>query len=250
MSSTSWFVSLSLLGVIAIAVAACGDHGDGGGAVDAAGSVDAAPATTVVFLNFDGAALTKGFPDDPVNNVSGLIRPPGHTVPPWRDGMVGRDASIAAVSAGVRSILAPYDVEVVTQRPAAGPYEMIMFGGHARDLFGAGPIDVFGGNQCGLAPEISFVTESVTDDEVAASLTVGVLGTSREMPTTVQRGDCLCYAGQSCLPYTGELCTVGGAGTPTLAGPYGCYTPPDPPMEPPPTIDPHALFVAAFGAAR
>lgn len=237
------FLSLSL-------VVACGDDGSGDGdAIDAAPVQDGrAMGTTTVFLNFEGAFLTKGVPDDPPNNVSGLIRPGGAMVPPWHDGMANREASIAAIAAGVRSRLAPYDIDVVTTRPGSGPYEMIMFGGHARDLFGAGPIDVFGGSQCGDDPEVSYVTESVTDDEVAASLTVGVLAISREIPQTVQRGDCLCFAGSECLPYTGDLCTIGGAGTPTRPGPYGCYTPPDPPMEPPPTIDVHASFVDRFGA--
>lgn len=238
------FLSLSL-------VVACGDNGGGGdgGEVDASPALDArAAGTTTLFLNFDGATLTKGFPDDPVNNISSLIRPPGHTVPPWRDGVAARDASIATITAGARAILAPYDVNVVTTRPAAGPYEMIMFGGHARDLFGAGPIDVFGSGQCAGGSVVSYVTESVTDDEVAASLAVGVLANTRFIPITTRRGDCLCYLGNDCLPYTGELCTIGGAGTPTF--PTGGPSCNDTVPEPPATIDVHAYFLDRFGPAR
>lgn len=224
---------------LALAVAACGD--DGGAAPDA--SVDGAAArSTVLFLNFDGAALTRGIPDDPAANVSSLIRPEGATVPPWRDGEPGRTTSVATIAAGVRSVLAPYDIVVVTTRPLAGPYDMILFGGHARDLFGAGPIDVHGGGDCTFDnPDISFVTESVTDDEVAANLAIGAFAHAHDLPRIASAAHCNCEPAGSCLPYTGDLCVIGGAGTMTTG--TRC-----PDATWPATVDEHALFVERFGA--
>lgn len=226
---------------VAVAAAACGD--DGGGAPDA--SVDgAATRSTVLFLNFDGATLTKGIPDDPAANVSFLIRPDGATVPPWRAGDPGRATSVATITAGVRSVLAPYDIVVVTARPLTGPYDMIMFGGHARDLFGAGPIDVHGGGDCTFdSPDISFVTESVTDDEVAANLAIGAFAHAHDLPRIDSGAHCNCDPAGSCVPYTGDLCIIGGAGSMTTG--TRC-----PDATWPATVDEHALFLDRFGAAR
>jgi hypothetical protein len=119
---------------------------------------------------------------------------------------------------------------------------MVVFGGQARDLFGAGTMDMVPGVDCAPPPDISFVTESATDDDAAASLAVAAIALTHHIPETVARGDCLCFQYDECRPLTG-LCTIGGAGTPTRDQSPNCNSP-----GAPPTIDVHAYFLATFGA--
>ncbi len=239
------FHGISTICALALAMsAACGDNGEVGEVpVDASPQPDGrAHVTTTVFLNFDGARLTKDYPNDATADISLYVRPPGVTIPPWRDGLPARAASVAAITQRIRGLLAPYDIDVVSTRPAAGTYNMIVFGGQARDLFGAGTMDMVPGADCAPQPDISFVTETATNDDVAASLAVGALATTHHIPQTVARGDCLCFDGDACRPLTG-LCTIGAAETPTQGGVQTCDGP-----APPPTIDEHATFLEVFGA--
>lgn len=235
-----------MLAICALALAAgaaCDDGGAGDVPADASAQPDGrAHVTTTIFLNFDGARLKNGYPSDARTNTTVYVRRPGVTVPPWRDGRPERAASVAAITERVRRVLAPYDIDIVTTRPLAGSYDMIMFGGQPADLFGAGTMDLVSDNHCGAPSIISFVTEAATDDDVAASLTVAAIGSAHHIPETTAHGDCLCYQYDECRPLAG-LCTIGGAGTPTRGHPPFCDDP-----EPPPTIDEHAYFLATFGA--
>ncbi len=235
---------LFLLATSSTLAMACGDSTEVS-APDAGMSDAPTHATTTVFLNFDGVQITKGQPDDPATNTSIFVRPPGVTVAPWHDGMPGRDASIAAITAGARAIVAPYAIEVVTTRPTSGLYDMVVFGGASQDLFGAPGVRFANGADCNGRPEISFITELVTDDQVAASLVVAFLGEARLVPRTIASGDCMCLD-SACMPRPGELCNIGGPGTPTGSLPLICSQSGDPPA--PPTIDEHALFLDRFGA--
>lgn len=226
----------------ALALAACGDNGgtvDSGAPQRDAGPDATTAAPTVLYLAFDGATLTKGT-DDPVADVSLLIRPGGATVPPWRAAAPDRAARVAAVAAGVTAVLAPYNVDVVTTRPAAGPYDMVVFGGESLALFGAPGIVSFGGQRCDAIPHISFVLELAIDDADAASRAVGMVASNHFVPTTTTAGHCTC---PGCEASAGALCVIGG--DLPLADP-GC--PPDGAY--PATFDEHAWFLERLGAHR
>lgn len=226
----------------ALALAACGDNGgtvDSGAPPRDAGPDATAAAPLVLFLDFDGATLTKGT-NDPATDVSALIRPGGATVPPWREGAPGRAASVAAVAADVAALLADYNVDVVTTRPAAGPYDMVVFGGESSALFGAAGIVSFGGQRCDGIPQISYVLELAIDDADAASRAVGMVASNHFVPTTTTTGHCMCLG---CGSTAGELCAIGGVEP--VADP-GCA--PDGPY--PATFDEHAWFLQRLGAHR
>jgi hypothetical protein len=91
-------------------------------------------AAHVLYLGFDGAALSPGL-DDATVNQSSLVSGSAVALPPFT-GTVGapRVSSAAAQRAvvdRVRTLLLPYDVDVVDERPASGPYAMVVVGGSA-----------------------------------------------------------------------------------------------------------------------
>lgn len=127
--------------------AACGDDGNNpppdAAAPDAA--PDAPPAfdcetspatgTHKVFLQFEGATLSPAEISDATQDLSALISGDDPaTIPAWRADDPEREAHIQAVVCSLRETLFPYDVEVVTTRPASGEYEMIVIGGRGTDL--------------------------------------------------------------------------------------------------------------------
>jgi hypothetical protein len=98
---------------------------------------DSAPKT--VYLNFsDGTeSLTLGTIDDAAANVSstGVAAPyPVFSWPGINTGAVTMAELVRRVVRRVHEVFLPYNVLVTTTRPAAGPYVMVMIGGHPRDI--------------------------------------------------------------------------------------------------------------------
>ena len=87
----------------------------------------AATARTL-YLVFDGLQVSRGVLPDAANNISTLC---AGTVPPYAHRSIGEDrnAVLAAITFRVRSLLAPFAVEVVTTRPALPPYDLMAIGG-------------------------------------------------------------------------------------------------------------------------
>jgi hypothetical protein len=97
----------------------------------------AAPRT--VYLNFsDGTEnLTFGAEDDATANISGtgVAAPyPAFSWPGINTGAVSRAELVRRVVRRVHDIFLPYNVLITTTRPPAGPYVMVMIGGHPRDI--------------------------------------------------------------------------------------------------------------------
>ena len=108
-----------------------------------------AQAARVVFLNFGGVELKMGLADDATTNQSTLLQ---GRIPAFDSALVapavGREDAIASLVDRVRGHYARYDVEFVTQRPAAGPYTMVVIGG-SRTLFGSSPMAGLSDTDCG-----------------------------------------------------------------------------------------------------
>lgn len=79
-----------------------------------------------LYLNADGGTLTAGW-DDASADVSSLVERVGDavTIPRYRGGARRWRRVVECVRDGY----AAFDVDVVTERPAAGPYVMVMVGG-------------------------------------------------------------------------------------------------------------------------
>lgn len=117
------------LALCALATFACGDQVE-----PACGD----PNPCVVYLGFDGADLARG-EDDAAANLSGFAS--GDAIMPAFtheafDALAGqtRDEVIAEISARVAAYYAGFRVEIVRERPADGPYTMILVGGSLTQL--------------------------------------------------------------------------------------------------------------------
>lgn len=86
----------------------------------------------LIYLNREGAVL-RGGPDDATFNISSIVgRSRGNeaTIPAF----VGTAARWNAIATCIRRKFAPFDVEVVEQRPVQGDYLMAVLGGKPDDL--------------------------------------------------------------------------------------------------------------------
>jgi hypothetical protein len=96
--------------------------------------------TYTVYLNADGVTLTKSNCDNATTNCTHLIMQSQAVVPPFMNGAANRDSVIAEIAAHIEEVLLPYSIDVVTTRPASGPYYMIVLGGDCT-LTAAPPCD-------------------------------------------------------------------------------------------------------------
>lgn len=175
--------------VAALALGACGDDGraaevdasaavdsspatdaptpgvDAAAGLDAGPVVDAGPTTTrIVFLNFDGASLTKADTDDATTGMaSGIIS--SQTIPAfdhtdlYDEGEMTRAQVIAAIVDQIRASHADFNVEFVTAQPSSGPYTMIVFGGECNAVTGQTNCAGYGEYDCADTTEnnVAFV---------------------------------------------------------------------------------------------
>lgn len=110
--------------------------------------VQSGPRAQTLYLNFDGATITKG--DWAQNNAQtntsfvptqSSVQVPAFDHSPWG---ADRGQVIAAIVDGVRQDFADYQVTVTTTRPQSGDYTMVMMGGSPGNIGQQGGI--------GLAP--------------------------------------------------------------------------------------------------
>jgi hypothetical protein len=105
---------------------------------DASPSVDAMPApATTIYLNFGGQLVQVGDVDNASQNKSQLITE-ATTITAFDasafTNTAPQDEFVAAVVEQVRAYYEPYDVAVVTERPASGGYAMAVIGGNPQDV--------------------------------------------------------------------------------------------------------------------
>jgi hypothetical protein len=112
----------------------------------------------ILFVNFEGGKLTAARRDNARENQSSVLYhsnfAEGTTFdyPVYRGSAEDRELTLGRV----RTALAPYGVQVVSQRPTSGDYAMIMVGGfpedvHRSDELGAGAIDCENRNGLNIA---------------------------------------------------------------------------------------------------
>jgi hypothetical protein len=190
-----------------------------------------------LFLQFEGQALSPGV-DDPAANRSSLLSG-SVAIPAYLAGDPQRAAKLQALVAETASILAPYDILLVTSRPASGSYDMVVAGGLSAQaglpsgLLGAAPVDCSAG-----AVHLSLLFDLAVGHDAARQI-VDALGSGHAVPASTAVADCMC-AGAGCPVGLTAPCTIGGAGTPVAPGSAcaGAAT----------SMDEAALFRAAFGS--
>jgi hypothetical protein len=179
--------------------------GDGGHCV-ATGDAAAGAGTHTIYLNFEGADLIADPSGNDARTGHTFLINSNKTVPPFLNGVANRDTFINTIVATVTQQLAPYDVQVVTMRPASGEFMMVVFGGASQDIIGQGNVGSFGPLDCGNLSndDIMFVFDAMLDVPLAnaAMFTIGIaIGLS----TTSLPGDCLSVSTAT------AVCTLSGS---------------------------------------
>jgi hypothetical protein len=180
---------------------AIASHAAAGCMNDDAADLPACPASDTppsgqhrLVLDFDGEAILPGV-DDATISQSSLVHD-AVTVPAFS----GEPADVRAIVASVRATLASFDVEVVTTRPAAGPYDLIVFGGRSDRVVGVEGVQFAGPNACDAWPDsqLAFVFDVRKSREAFASTAVGLYAVMHGAATTARPGDCLCLGDPAC----------------------------------------------------
>lgn len=94
-----------------------------------------AAGTYKLYLAAEGVTLTAGASDARAN-LSDIPTAGTHVVPPFLDGVAGREDFIAQIATSAQSVLAPYSIDIVTERPSSGDYYMFVLGGDPMTVTG------------------------------------------------------------------------------------------------------------------
>jgi len=188
-----------------------------------------------VFVTYDGTLVEKAGADDATSNTSSIF---SGTL----SAFTGRATD---TTTALEAILAPFHIEVVTERPDNALYDMIVIAGTAEEaglasgLGGAAPFDC----QNAVPNKMVFVFGNsfpiTTTGAQYASLAVAGLGFSQGIPSSNLKDDCLCWSGAACD--NTKQCTFGGPGTPIADN--------DPCAAGATTMDPMTEFQRVYGLA-
>ena len=202
-----------------------GGSNNNGGSVDApVNSPDAAPACPngrVVYLSFEGETLTNAA-TDATRNTAAWIGVATATVPAFRPGLANRATEIQTIVDGVRSRLAGTPIQVVTTRPAAGPYVMIVLGG-TNQIVGSNYTYATSDHDCGdtVKSDVGWVSDAPSLSYVP-DLIVGTIGWGLGLQGTNDTGDCMCGWANSCSSNPGACSLSASIATTTSSGNTTC----------------------------
>lgn len=165
-----------------------------------------------VYLNFDGVTLTQAATSDSLTNNAAWMTNASAVVPAYHTGVAGRDAEITSIVDGVRARLSALPLEIVTTRPASGPYVMVVMGGNNTTNGGTiGSAYSFGtsDHDCGdvVKNDVTWVADlpAVT---YAPDLVVGSLGWAVGLNGSNDPNGCMCGWANSCTEASDVACTL------------------------------------------
>ena len=164
--------------------------------------IDAAPTCSsnrVVYLNFDGQTLTDAAASDATLNRASWLNKATGTATPFQQGNANRAQIIADITQGVRDALSQFPVTVVTARPAAGPYVMIVYGGNATDVgsnfgFAVNELDC---NESEKS-DVAWISNNYTTTLRHVNTTIGAIGFGLGLTATNDVNDCMCGWANGC----------------------------------------------------
>ncbi len=163
----------------------------------------------VVYLNFTGVTLTKGTPSDATQNRASWMTITNGTAPPFLQGNANRQMIIDAITQGVRDGLSQFPVTVVTQRPATGPYVMIVYGGTAQNVgsnygFAVNELDCDESEKS----DVAWISDNYTTTLRHVNTTIGAIGFGLGLTATSDVNDCLCGWANNCNKDQTKPCTL------------------------------------------
>jgi hypothetical protein len=205
--------------LLVLMLSACGaavgvsddDQVDAAPEIDAP-DVDAAPACfngRVVYLNFEGQALTRATVSDARNNLASWMNIAAGTAPRFRTADADRNAKIQAIVDGVTAQLSSFPITVVTTRPASGEFVMIVYGGQAQQVgsdFGLA-VQELDCNDAATRNDVAWVAD-VNDTQIAVNVSLGAIGFGLGLTATTVTTDCMCGWDNNCQPDDTVQCTL------------------------------------------
>jgi hypothetical protein len=179
---------------LVLLLAGCGQAPGASTGSDPGGRVPFATAPAVLFLNFDGATITKSTKtSDAATNVSFIG---GGVIPAFAVGNQTLRTQIAQI---VTQAYQPFNIKIVTARPASGDYQMIMIGGKPSAIGLSGAFPGISPMDCGNANprDIGFVFA-----DYMASTSTALLGERISQTTAHESGHL------QGLPHSGDPCDL------------------------------------------
>ncbi|HEY5924223.1 MAG TPA: hypothetical protein VIV11_21245 [Kofleriaceae bacterium] len=183
----------------------------------------ACPNDRKIFLEFNGVTLQQAATSNAATNQASWLNNGTSQVPMWRSGSGTRAADIASVVAGVKTRLGTSPVEVVTTKPLAGSYVMIVFGGQSTGnggtvgtIYGGGTND----HDCGDAVknDVGWVADGF-NLSFTADLGVGAIGWGLGLNGTNDPNGCMCNWANNCQSATGACALSASIASTTSASP-------------------------------
>jgi hypothetical protein len=164
----------------------------------------------VVYLNFEGQTLNDAAASDATLNRASWMQINSGTAPKFLANNANRANIIAAITQGVRDGLSQFPVTVVTQRPATGPYVMIVYGGSAQNV----------GSNYGMAvneldcddsekSDVAWISDNYTTTLRHVNTTIGAIGFGLGLTATTDVNDCMCGWANNCNKDHSQPCTLG-----------------------------------------
>jgi hypothetical protein len=144
-------------------------------------------------------------------------------VPPYHNGSGTRATDIQTIIDGAKSRLAGLPVSIVTQRPASGPYVMIVFGGKNTNNGGTvGTPYSYATNEhdCGdtVKNDIGWISDTPTVSYVQ-DLVIGTIGWGLGLNGTTDTKGCMCAWATNCTPANGACKLSASIATGTMLSP-------------------------------
>ncbi len=211
------------LAMIAIFGAGCGiSLQEQMGAADGSGDAappdempDATPGAVcsngrVVYLHFEGLTLTDvgTGQTDATQNRADWLSVDTATIPPYKAGAANRATEIQQITAAIKLTLGAFPITVVTERPAAGPYHLVVFGGNSSALGNNNNAGALTSYDCQnrVLNNVVWIGERFIP-QTSGDFAVGGLGLGLGLTGTLEPGDCMCGWGNACSPQD-SACTL------------------------------------------
>jgi len=163
----------------------------------------------VVFLQFEGQALSDAPTSDSTQNQASWMTIPNGTAPPYHAGSATRAADIQAIVDGVTAQLSGFPITVVTTRPTSGNYIMIVYGGNSGQVgsnFGGAVQEL----DCGdtTPNDVAWVSDGVNPTQRIVNFSVGAIGFGLGLTATVDPTDCMCGWDNNCTSNNTAACNL------------------------------------------
>jgi hypothetical protein len=188
-------------------------------------ATDANAAMYTLFINTEGASLVTGSCDDARTNCTRIITA-DQVVPPFLNGDATRQENIDQIVAAVRTVLAPFSVDVVTTRPASGDYYMSVIGGDSMTITGNAGVLSLAPATCNSQDrdsiDLVFDFGFASNQRYANSI-LSDFGAMLGLPATTKVKDCMCRE-NGCADPTNAPCTFGQGVPVGTANPCGVAT--------------------------